>query len=78
MNSATITASTKALYATAMQLDKAGLTADERTVKQWAIKAIEARVPAVEAHMEAWADSETRTSTYIQALGTALRTVGAL
>jgi len=77
MSTETITATTSSLYAAAVELDRTGLTTNERQAKQWIITALEQR-HNVEAHMEAWADDDNRTGTYIQALGTALRTVGAI
>ncbi len=77
MSTGTITANTSSLYAAAQELDHAGLTADQRQAKQWLIEAIEGR-HNVSDLMDAWADSDNRTGTYIQALGTALRTIGAI
>lgn len=78
MSTGTITATTKALYAAAIELDRTNLTADERQAKQWTISAIEKRHPEVEYHMDAWANTHNRAGTYIESLGAALRAIKAI
>ncbi len=53
-------------------LDKAETTEDERIVRAAMFETIEARFPAVEPIMEAWALDLDSTATYAQALAAAI------
>lgn len=56
-------------------LDKPGTTADERTVRCAMFQTLEARYPAVDPIMEAWAMDLESTATYAQALTAAIAEV---
>ena len=58
-------------------LDKPDTTPDERTVRAAMFQTLEARFPAVDPIMDAWADDLEATTTYAQALTAAIAQVTA-